>query len=51
MFDGEFVAIYKQSVIDHDKDLSALMERIKVKYPAEYVYIDFVTSEKLTLIL
>ena len=51
MFNGEFVAIYKQSVIDHDKDLSALMERIKVKYPVEYVYIDFVTSEKLTLIL
>ena|GEM_PF-3081974 len=27
-FDGEFVAVYEQRVIDHDKELSALMKRI-----------------------
>ena len=49
--DGEFVAIYKQKIVDHDKELSALMKRIKAKYPEENIFVDFVSSEKLTLIL
>jgi len=49
--DGEFVAIYEQKVIGHDKELSALMKRIKAKYPEEHIFVDFVSSEKLTLIL
>jgi len=50
-FDSEFVAIYEQKVVDHDKELSKLMERIREKYPKKNVFIDFVSSEKLTLIL
>jgi len=50
-FDGEFVAICEQKVVDHDKELSDLMKRIREKYPGENVFIDFVSSEKLTLIL
>lgn len=50
-FDGEFVAIYERNVINHDKELSALMKRVKAKYPAQRVFVDFVSSEKLTLIL
>lgn len=50
-FDGEFVAIYEQKIIDHDKELSILMERIKAKHPEEQIFVDFVSSEKLTLIL
>lgn len=50
-FDGEFVAVYEQKIIDHDKEPSVLMERIKAKYPEEHVFVDFVSSEKLTLIL
>ena len=50
-FDGEFVAIYEQEVINHDKELSALMKRVKAKYPVQRVFVDFVSSEKLTLIL
>jgi len=50
-FDGEFVAVYGQEVIDHDKELRVLMERIKAKYPEEHAFVDFVSSEKLTLIL
>jgi hypothetical protein len=50
-FDGEFVAVHKQGVVDHDRELSALMKRIEVKYSADLVFVDFVSSEKLTLIL
>jgi hypothetical protein len=50
-FDGEFVAIHDQRVVDHDKELSVLMKRIKSKHPADRVFVDFVSSEKLTLIL
>jgi hypothetical protein len=50
-FDGEFVAVYEQKIIDHDKELSVLMKKIKAKYPEEHIFVDFVSSEKLTLIL
>lgn len=50
-FDGEFVAVHEKKVVDHDKELSALMKRIESKYPADRVFVDFVSSEKLTLIL
>jgi len=50
-FDGEFVAVYEQKIIDHDKELSVLMERLRVKHPGKNIFVDFVTSEKLTLIL
>ncbi len=50
-FDGEFVAIYEQKVVDHDKELTMLMKRVEAKYPVERILVDFVSSEKLTLIL
>lgn len=50
-FDGEFVAVHEQRVVDHDRDVSALMKRIEAKYSADRVFVDFVSSEKLTLIL
>ena len=50
-FDGEFVAVYEQKVLDHDKELNALMKRIESKYSADRIFVDFVSSEKLTLIL
>ena len=50
-FDGEFVAIYEQKVVDHDKEISSLMERIKKKYSLKQVLVDFVSKEKLALIL
>ena len=31
-FEGEFVAVHKQQVIDHGKDESALHNRIRAKY-------------------
>lgn len=50
-FDGEFVAIYEQKFVDHDKEISPLMERIRKKYSLKQVLVDFVSKEKLTLIL
>jgi len=50
-FDGEFVAVYKQKVVDHDKEMSALMKRIESRYPPDRVFVEFVSREKLTMIL
>jgi len=50
-FDGKFVAIYKQRVVDHDKEMSKLMKRIESKYPPDCVFVEFVSREKLTMIL
>ena len=50
-FDGEFVAVYKQRVIDHDKEMSTLMKRIESRYPLDRVFVEFVSREKLTMIL
>lgn len=49
--DGTFVAIYKKRIIDYDKDLDSLVDRVSKKYPSNRVFIDFVTKEKLALIL
>ena len=50
-FDGEFVAIHEQKVVDHDKEISPLMERIGKKCSLKQVLVDFVSKEKLALIL
>ena len=51
MFDGEYVAIYKREAVDHDKDLDELMKRVEAKYPIENVLVEYVTREKLELVL
>ena len=50
-FDGEFIAIHKQRIVDHDREISVLMKRVEAKYPANRVFVDLVTSEKLMVIL
>lgn len=50
-FNCEFVAVYEQRVLDHDRNLSKLVERVKSSCPAEEVFVDYVTSEKLEFIL
>jgi len=46
-----FVAIHKKRIVDHDKDLDPLVDRVSEKYPLNRTLIDFVTKEKLVLIL
>ena len=52
-FDGQGVAIYQERIIDSDKDISLLSERLERKYPQEHkkVYVGFVTKKKYRVVL
>jgi len=50
-YDGKFIAIHERSVIDFDKDVGKLMERVEKKYPPDRVSVEYVSKEKLQLIL
>ncbi|MEE8185990.1 MAG: DUF5678 domain-containing protein [Thermodesulfobacteriota bacterium] len=50
-YNGEHVAIHYQRVIDHDRELRALMKRVRKKFPGEEFFVHFVTTEKIELIL
>ena len=46
-YDDHYVAIYKQKIIDFDRNLDNLLKRIEKKIPKEHVLIEFVTSQRL----
>jgi hypothetical protein len=48
-FDGEFVAVFECTVVDHDKDLSRLVSRIRKNLSR--VLVEYVTSRKIVLVL
>lgn len=50
-YNGNFIAIYKQKVVDFDEDVGRLMERVKKNYPLDRVSVEHVSKEKLQLIL
>ena len=50
-FDKKFVAIYDQMVVDSDPDLDKLIGRVEAEFPLEKVSIEYVTKEKIQLIL
>ncbi len=50
-FDKKFIAIYDQKVVDSDPDLDRLISRVEAKFPLEKVSIEYVTKEKIQLIL
>jgi len=50
-FDGEHVAVFECKVVDHDKDLRRLARRVKEKFPFERVLVEFVSREKVVLVL
>jgi len=50
-YDGKFVAIYGRAVVDFDEDVGRLMERVEKKYPPDRVSVEYVSKEKLQLIL
>jgi len=45
------LAIYKQAVIDSHEDIGRLVEKVEKKYPLDKVSIEYVSKEKLQLIL
>ena len=50
-YDGKFIAIYERFVVDFDEDIGRLMERVKKKYSPDRVSVEYVSKEKLQLIL
>mgnify|MGYP007042429447 CR=1 FL=1 len=50
-FNREFVAVFEGKVVDHDRNLSKLVQRVRSSYPVEEVFVDYVSSEKLEFIL
>lgn len=50
-YEGKYVAIYRQRVVQFDENFDSVIEKVSRNYPLDRVYIDFVTKEKLSLIL
>jgi len=50
-YDGEYLAVYECKVVDHDKDLSNMVGRVRGKFPFDRVLIEFVSKEKVVLVL
>jgi len=50
-YEGKYVAIYRQRVVQFDENFDTVIEKVSRNYPLDRVYIDFVTKEKLSLIL
>lgn len=51
VYDGKFIAIHKQRIIASHEDVGRLMEEIESKYPLDRISIEYVSKEKLQLIL
>ncbi|MEM3660484.1 MAG: DUF5678 domain-containing protein [Thermoproteota archaeon] len=50
-YEDRFIAIYKQAIVDSDEDIGKLVERVEAKYPSEEISVEYVSREKLQLIL
>lgn len=50
-FDGRFVAVYNQRVVESDHDLDKLLERVESDLPLGRVSIEYVSKDKIQLIL
>lgn len=50
-YDGKFVAIHERSVVDSDEDVGRLMERVEKSYSPDRVSVEYVSREKLQMIL
>jgi hypothetical protein len=50
-FDGRFVAVYDRRVVDSDFDLDELIGRVEADFPMERVSIEYVSRDKIQLIL
>lgn len=50
-FDDRFVAVCDRRVVDSDADLDELLERVEADFPLERVSIEFVSRDKIKLIL
>ncbi len=51
LYDDEFVCVFGDKAVDHDRNHQRLMKRVETKFPVEQVFIDYVTSRKLEFVL
>ncbi len=50
-YDRQNIAVYHCRVVDHDKNLSRLLNRIKKIYPRDRVVVEYASRKKRELIL
>jgi len=50
-YNDRFIAIFEGVVVDSDEDIKRLVDRLEEKYPPERISIEYVSKEKLQLIL
>ena len=50
-YDRQNIAVYQAKVVDHDKNLTRLLNRVKKNYPEERVVVEYVSRRKRELIL
>lgn len=52
-YKDEWVAVLNKAVVDHDRELAMLVERLRKKYPNAYgeIAVEYVTSREIELIL
>jgi len=50
-FSGEYAAVFERKIVDHDKDLGRLARRVREKYPFNRVLVEYVSKEKVVLVL
>ncbi len=50
-YDRQNVAVYRRRVVDHDKSLTRLVNRVKRSYPEDRVVVEYVSRKKRELVL
>ncbi len=52
-YDGEYVAVLENRVIDHDKELKAIIQRLRERYAGQEdrIVVEFITKEETDVIL
>ncbi len=51
-YPDEHIAVHGKAVIDHDKDITKLLERLKIHYwDFKHILIRFINKEKISLVI
>jgi hypothetical protein len=52
-YKDEWVAVLNKTVVDHDREMARLVERLRKKHPDAYseIAVDYVTAREIELIL
>ena len=50
-YDRQNIAVYQRRVVDHDKNLTRLLSRVRRNYPEGRVVVEYVSRRKRELVL